>query len=122
MQMILKRNLTPNQRVFYFHKPSLTSDGLDFRGKKTKITELEFLEIKNHGGVYFLKVGTNNAKQKFYDGIKGLLYHTTDEAQQALDEHIIELKKQIIQNIAKTTVKLAERSATLTKELYCEAL
>ena len=122
---ILKRNLVEGQIVYFFPQPGVKENGIELYNKKSTIQELEFLEIsKRHGVqcVYFYKVGTNGAKKKFYDSIKGLLYHSHDEAKQAFDEQLIEAKKKILVNIRKQMIKLEKLEEALQEELSVEEL
>jgi len=106
--LILKKNLEVGQVVYYYQKPELTSDGVDYRGKKTTIQKLTFKEFYTgrYNGECTLFLNEKGQKKKFYDSIKGLLYHTELEAQEAFDLEIQKLKLQIVKNAKKQIIKL----------------
>ena len=70
--LILKKNLKEGQVVYYFQQPDLTSDGIDYRGKKTTIQKLTFetFYTGRYNGECTLFLNEKGQKKKFYDSIK----------------------------------------------------
>ena len=103
---ILKNKLTEIVEDRYFKQPSLINGKLEVLGLKTKVEPLQFIEI-HRGVTYFLRA--SGSRKKFYDSIKGLLYHTKEEADIALEKQLKELHEQAIKNNLREITKIQKR-------------
>jgi len=116
---ILKRNLDVGQIVWYFPEPSLSEDGLDFHNKKVTMQELKFdgfQESRGAKAAVFNRVDGGRTK-RFYDSIKGILYHTEDEAKVAFENKVVVLKKKVLKNSIKMIARLESNIAILETEV-----
>ncbi len=118
IEPILKRNLQEGQVVYYFTPPVISSDGLDYHNKKSAIQRLEFQEhyVGRHSGKCTLFLNEKGTKRKFYDSIKGLMFHTEEEAKNAFAKQTIDVKTGILNNTKKHIVKMQKQVHTL--EVY----
>lgn len=116
---ILKRNLQPGQVVYYFTPPAISSDGLDYHNKKSAIQRLEFQEFYNgrHNGKCTLFWNEKGIKRKFYDSIKGLMFHTEDEAVHAFHKQTIDVKTIMLNNTKKHIKKMQKQADMLEADL-----
>ena len=119
IEPILKRNLQEGQVVYYFTPPCISSDGLDYHNKKSTIQRLEFQEFYTgrHSGKCTLFLNEKGIKRKFYDSIKGLMFHTQDEAINAFNKQTVDVKIIMLNNTKKYIKKMQKQADTLEAEL-----
>ncbi len=119
IEPILKRNLQEGQVVYYFTPPAISSDGLDYHNKKSAIQRLEFQEFYTgrHSGKCTLFLNEKGIKRKFYDSIKGLMFHTQDEAVNAFNKQTINIKTIMLGNTKKHIKKMQKQVDTLETDL-----
>lgn len=111
---ILKQNLVKGEKYFYFEPPTANVQ-VGIVGEKRKIYELEFDCITKRGAFFW-----NGNQGKTLESVKGLLYHTLEDAEKGKEEAIKNAYLELEILIKKEEARLRRLMKKVYDNVYAE--